>query len=121
MTASRAAEAVCRAWSDLDQTALEGLFAESAVYEDPLVEGGKWEGREAIIKGVGEGMSGLATCRVGLHRTIEQGSVALSEGYFDASAPDGTQMKFAFALVTEVENGKVTRIAEYFDTRPLVP
>jgi ketosteroid isomerase-like protein len=121
MTPSSAAEAVCRAWSDLDPSALEGLFAEGAVYEDPLAEGGGYEGRDAIVNGVGRGMSALSKCRVDLHRTIEQGSVAFSEGYFDASAPDGTPMKFPFALITEVENGKITRIAEYFDTRPLVP
>ena len=37
-----------------------------------------------------------------------------------ALADGGARMDFAFAMVVELRGGRIARLAEYFDTAPLV-
>lgn len=117
MTAQGAALAFCDAWSRLDAPAIPALFTESGVYIDPLMPSGRSTGRQQIGDAVSEGMSPLTDCRVELVRLVEDGSVAMAEGHFHAGLPDGTALDFDFALVVEVVDGLIARLAEYFDTK----
>jgi ketosteroid isomerase-like protein len=52
---------------------------------------------------------------------MEEGDIGLCEGYFAAALADsGGRLDFPFAAVVEMRDGRIARLAEYFDTRPLV-
>jgi ketosteroid isomerase-like protein len=120
MTASEALAASFAAWDRRDPDALADLFAEDGVLEDPL-KPGTIVGREPIREATRPAMAALADCRVTIARMMEQGDVGLCEGYF-ASALAGSdgRLDFPFAAVIEMRDGQIARLAEYFDTRPLV-
>jgi ketosteroid isomerase-like protein len=65
-------------------------------------------------------MAALADCAVELTSALEQGELGLAEGTFRARLADGTgRLDFAFAMVVELRDGRIGRLAEYFDTGPL--
>jgi ketosteroid isomerase-like protein len=114
-----AVRAVCAAWESLDASALALLFAPEGVYDDPL-KAGRLTGPAAIREGNAAAMAQLKSCRIDIDHLLEAGPTALAEGRFDAETADGGRMEFPFALVAELREGTITRLAEYFDTRHLL-
>ena len=67
-------------------------------------------------------MGELSECRVTLGSVLEAGDLGMAEGRFESViAADGSRMDFDFAMTVELRDGQVVRLAEYYDTRPLLP
>jgi ketosteroid isomerase-like protein len=121
MTPAEALRAVCDAWEAGDPDAAAGLFAPGGVYEDPLFPA-PLQGPDAIRAGMAEGMGAIEDCRVTLDPVIEEGDRVLAVGLFASRLRDGgDRFDFPFAILVELTGGRIARLAEYFDTRPLVP
>jgi uncharacterized protein (TIGR02246 family) len=120
MIASEAIRALSAAWERGDPDALADLFTEDGVYEDPLKDGPE-VGREQIREGNRPAMAAIKDCRVEIRRLVADGAVAMAEGYFASRLADGSgRLDFPFAIVAEMRDGLILRVAEFFDTRPLV-
>lgn len=121
MTPREALEALGAAWDRLDVDALAAAFTDDGVVEDPLLPETA-RGREAIVALYTPSMAELSECRVTLGHVLESGDLGVAEGRFESVlAADGSRMDFDFAMLVELRDGRVARLAEYFDTRPLVP
>jgi ketosteroid isomerase-like protein len=121
MTPAEALRAVCDAWEAGDPDAAASLFADDGVYEDPLYPE-PLHGPEAIRAGLVEGMGAIDDCRVTLDPVMEEGDRVLAVGFFASRLRDGGErFDFPFAILVELRGGRISRLAEYFDTRPLVP
>jgi ketosteroid isomerase-like protein len=119
MTAEEALTAICEAWERLDADALAALFTADGVYEDPL-KPEPLHGIAAIRDGNAPAMAMLADCAIALGRVLADGSVAFAEGEFRSALREGGRLDFPFALLVEMDGPRVRRVAEYFDTRPLL-
>lgn len=120
MIASEAIRALCVAWERGDPNALADLFAEDGVYEDPLKDG-PMVGRERIREGNRPAMAAIEDCRVQIRHLIEDGPVAMAEGYFASRLADGSgRLDFPFAITAEMRGNLIWRAAEFYDTRPLL-
>jgi ketosteroid isomerase-like protein len=120
MTAAEALSASFAAWERLDPDALAELFTDDGILEDPLKES-TIVGREAIREASRPAMAALADCRVSVSQVLEQGDLAFCEGFFGAGlAGSAGRLDFPFAALVEMRDGRIGRLAEYFDTRPLV-
>jgi ketosteroid isomerase-like protein len=121
MTPREALVARGAAWDRLDVDALAAAFTDDGVVEDPLLPETA-RGREAIVALYTPSMAELSECKVTLGHVLETGDLGVAEGRFESViAADGSRMDFDFAMLVELRDGKVARLAEYFDTRPLVP
>jgi aminomethyltransferase len=128
LTPRRAIEIYCEAFARRDAGAMEPLFAENAVFDLPLHDA-RLHGRAQIMRETRTAIRGLKNIEVVLDHVTEQGSTAFAEGYFCAENVgipphvDGrpSRLDFKFVAVAVVENGKVARWTEYFDTKPLKP
>jgi ketosteroid isomerase-like protein len=120
MTAKEALTAVCEAWERLDADALAVLFTADGVYEDPL-KPEALHGVAAIRDGNAPAMAVLADCAIELERVLADDSVAFAEGVFRSALREGGRLDFPFALLVEMDGARIRRVAEYFDTRPLLP
>jgi ketosteroid isomerase-like protein len=121
MTPAEALRAVCDAWEQGDPDAAANLFAPDGVYEDPLYEA-PLHGREQIRAGLSQGMGAIEDCQVSLDPVLEQGERVLAVGYFASKLRDGgDRFDFPFAILVELSDAGIERLAEYFDTKPLVP
>lgn len=120
MTGRQAIEAVCDAWTRLDNDAIAAGFAEDGVFDDPLHER-RLVGRDDIRETNAGAVAALRECRVTLGHVLGDGDVGFAEGRFEAVDVDGNAMDFPFAMVVELRGGEIARLSEYFDTRPLVP
>jgi ketosteroid isomerase-like protein len=121
MIASEAIRAICAAWERGDPDALADLFADDGVYEDPLKDG-PIVGRAQIREGNRPAMAAIADCRVKIRHLMEDGTVAMAEGYFAARLADGSgRLDFPFAITAEMRGNLIGRAAEFYDTRPLAP
>jgi ketosteroid isomerase-like protein len=121
MLASEAIRALCAAWERGDPDALANLFAEDGVYEDPLKDG-PFVGREAIREGNQPAMAAIEDCRVEIRHLIEDGPVAMAEGFFASRLADGSgRLDFPFAITAEIRGDLIFRAAEFYDTRSLAP
>jgi ketosteroid isomerase-like protein len=120
MTPTEALTAVCKAWERLDAVALAALFTADGVYEDPL-KPEALRGVAAIRDGNAPAMAVLADCAIELGHVLAHDAVAFAEGEFRSALREGGRLDFPFALLVELEAGQVRRVAEYFDTRPLLP
>jgi ketosteroid isomerase-like protein len=122
MIASEAIRAVCDAWERGDPDALADLFTRDGVYEDPLKDGGPMVGRQEILEGNRPAMAAIKDCRVEIRRLVADGGLAMAEGYFASSLSDGSgRLDFPFAIVAQMQDGLIARVAEFYDTRPLLP
>ncbi len=121
VTPLEALKAVCEAWNALDIDALVALFTDDALFEDPLIpETGSVTGPEAIRKASGGGMAALSECEVTLSIGVEHGEIGMAEGKFTSNLIDtNAPFDFPFVMVVEMRDGKIARLSEYFDTRPL--
>jgi ketosteroid isomerase-like protein len=120
MTPNEAMLAVFDAWERRDVEALAGLFTDDARYEDPL-RPSTVVGRDAITDEYRPSLEGLAECEITVHHSVEDGDLAFCEAYFAAELQDGGRLDFPFAAMIEMRDGKIARIGEYFDTKPLTP
>jgi glycine cleavage system aminomethyltransferase T/ketosteroid isomerase-like protein len=128
LTPRQAIEAYCSAFARRAADEIEPLFAENAVFDLPLQDG-RLHGRRQIMRETRTALRGLKNIEVVLDHITEQGATAFAEGYFygePVGIPphvDGrpARLDFKFVAVAVVEDGKVTRWTEYFDTKPLKP
>jgi ketosteroid isomerase-like protein len=120
MTALEALRAVFRAWEAGDPDALRDLFCADGRYLDPLKDG-PLQGREAIVEGNRPAMAAITGCRISEAVALESDGRAVVEGYFASQvAGADARFDFAFAALVEMRDGQIERLAEYFDTRPLL-
>jgi ketosteroid isomerase-like protein len=120
MTPEDAIDAVFEAWQALDVERLLPLFTDDARYEDPLFPDAL-VGHDQLREGVAPAMADLADCAISSRRTVADGDTAMVEAEFRSSLASGDgRLDFDFAMVIEMREGRVARLAEYFDTRPLV-
>ena len=119
MTPSEAVRALFAAWERGDPEALADLFNDDGVYEDPLKDG-PIVGREQIREGNRAAMAAIQDCRVEIRHIVADGAVAMAEGYFTSRLADGSgRLDFPFAITMEMTGDRVSRAAEFYDTRPL--
>jgi ketosteroid isomerase-like protein len=121
MDAREATLAICEAWERGDAAAVAEAFAGDGRYEDPLFPE-VLIGPEAIREGVAAAMDEIRNLRIPFKHLVSDGAVAICEAGFlcDLTSGEG-RLDFEFAMVIEVADGRVTRLCEFFDTRPLVP
>ena len=121
MTPAEAIEAAFNAWRHLDAERLAPRFTEDARYEDPL-----WPqpaiGPADIREQVAGGMAELADCAITSRRLICEGDTAMVEAEFRSALASGDgRLDFDFMMLVELRDGRIARLAEYFDTGPLLP
>lgn len=121
MDAATAIRDLCTAWIEKDNNAIADLFSPEGVFIDPLHER-PLVGPEDIRKTNQASVDELDDISIDLYWVSGEGDRAAAEGRMAATiVADGSRMDFEFVIVAETAGGKFTRVAEYFDTRPLVP
>lgn len=128
MTAADLLRAYCAAFAARDVAAIERLFAQDAVCDLPLLDE-RLVGRAHVVREVATAIRGLADIRVDLGVVTDDGTVAMAEGVFlgelvgHPPAVDGTppRLDFRFVAVVEASDGRIARLSEYLDTKPLKP
>jgi ketosteroid isomerase-like protein len=121
LTPRAALVALGEAWDALDIDRFVALFAGDAVVVDPLLPRTA-EGLDDIRALYTDSMAELSACRVRLTHVLTSDVLGMAEGRFESVlAADGSRMDFDFAIAVEVRDGEVSRLAEYYDTRPLLP
>ena len=119
MTPGEAIERAFRGWEAGDVEAVAGLFAADGRYEDPLFPG-PLIGVEAIREGLAPAMRDIIDCTITTRHVVERGEVGLVEARFESRLATGEgRLDFDFAMTVELHDDRVTRLTEYFDTRPL--
>jgi uncharacterized protein len=120
VTPGEAIEGVFKAWQRLDPEALTTLFTDDASYEDPLFPE-PVVGSQQMHDTIAPAMAELDDCQITTLRVVESGDVGMVEAEFRSRLADGKgRLDFDFAMVVELRDGRIARLAEYFDTRPLV-
>jgi aminomethyltransferase len=120
--------AYCAAFAARDLQAMAPLFDADAVVDIPLLDE-RLVGHVHIMRETGTALRGLRNMRVELGTIIEDGDCAMAEGIFlgelvgHPALVDGTPARsdFRFVAVVEARAGKIVRLSEYFDTKPLKP
>ena len=121
MTPSEALSAVFSGWQRGDNDAIADLFSDDGVLEDPL-KAGTITGRESIRQQNAPAVAALEDCTVTIRHLFEQGDLGFCEGFFASRLVEtGGRLDFPFAATIEMRDGRIARLAEFFDTRPLVP
>jgi ketosteroid isomerase-like protein len=109
------------AWEAGDPAALAALFGERGTFIDPL-KPGPLVGPDQIETGNREAMAALEDVRITINRSFEDGDHGAVEGEFHSRlASGGQRFDFPFMASVELVDGRVQRLTEYFDTKPLVP
>jgi ketosteroid isomerase-like protein len=120
MTALEALRAVFAAWEAGDADALGPLFCDDGAYLDPL-KAGPLNGPESIVAGNRPAMAAIEDCRITVAVELEAGERAVVEGLFTSRLVDGgARFDFPFMALVELHEGRILRLAEYFDTRTLI-
>lgn len=128
MTPRQILEHYCDAFERRMPDEIAPLFADDAVFDLPLNDA-RVHGRERIVQELRTAIRGLKNIEIFLDHIIESESHVFAEGMFYAEHVgipphvDGTpfRLDFKFAAVVVLDNGKITRWSEYFDTKPLKP
>src|SRR5205809_5200929 len=116
MTPSQAVHAVLRAWEEADPDAIAVLFDEVGIFDDPL-QAERRIGPGAIRAACAAGIAAIRNCRIPIRHLVVCGNLAFAEGEFLSELADtGGRFDFPFALVLEIKDGRISRLAEYFDT-----
>jgi ketosteroid isomerase-like protein len=119
MTPGEAIQRVFEGWEQSDAAAVAGLFAPDGRYEDPLFPEAL-VGPDAIREGIAPAMDDIEGCRINVVRQIENGDAGMVEAEFRSALASGEgRLDFPFAMVVELSDGRISRLTEYFDTRPL--
>ena len=128
MTPRQALETYCDAFARRDAERIAPLFADDAVFDLPLQDA-RLNGREVIVQEMRTALRGLTDIEVELGHVMEGAHDVFAEGIFGAvpvaipAKVDGApaRLDFRFVAVIEMKDGKIARLSEYFDTRPLKP
>ena len=121
MDARQAIVAVFEAWERDDAAGVAALFADDGGYESPFFTETQ-VGHGAIEATVRGGMDEIRGLRLPIRMLAGYGDVAICEaGFLSELASGEGRLDFEFAMVVEMRDGKIGRLCEYFDTRPLVP
>jgi ketosteroid isomerase-like protein len=108
------------AWEASDADALRDLFTDDGVYLDPL-KPGPLRGIDDVVEGNRPAMLAIEDCRITVDRELQHGDTAMVEGTFASRLVEGGgRLDFPFMAVATLRDGRIERLAEYFDTRPLV-
>jgi len=128
MTPTDALRRYCDAFASGDLDTIAGLFAEDAVCDLPLV-GERMHGHATIMREVRAAVRGLKDIRVEIGAALEGEGDVIAEGAFwsemvgAGTHVDGSPVRadFRFVAVVETRDGKITRLSEYLDTKPVKP
>ena len=128
MTPTQALQAYCDAFVARDVARIGALFADDATCELPLLDR-PLKGKAEIVREVGIATRGLKDMKVELGAIIEKGNEVFSEGIFTSEMVGaGTHVDltpvradFRFAMIVEMRDGKIARLAEYLDTKKVKP
>lgn len=121
MTPSQALHAIVRGWEEADPDAIAAVFAEDGIFDDPL-QPRRRIGPADIREACAGGIAAIRDCRIPIRTLVESGDIAFAEGEFRSMLVCGAaRFDFPFVLVVEMKDGKVSRLAEYFDTQGLRP
>lgn len=128
MTPRQLLETYCDAFARREAERIGPLFADDAVFDLPLQDD-RLQGREVIAEEMHWSLLGLEDIEVELGHVMEGPDDVMAEGIFRAvplAVPpkvDGTpaRLDFRFVAVLVAKDGKIARLSEYFDTRPLKP
>jgi ketosteroid isomerase-like protein len=119
MTPGEAIRKAFEGWEQQDAAAVAALFSPQGRYEDPLFSE-PLVGPQAIREGIGPAMADITDCRIATRRLTEDRDTGIVEAEFrSALAGGGGRLDFDFAMVVEMQDGQISRLTEYFDTRPL--
>ena len=115
-----AMRAVFDAWEAGDADALRELFCDDGIYVDPL-KPATLSGVDEVVEGNRPAMAAIEDCRITVDLEIEDGDRAVVEGTFASRVVETSgRLDFPFMAVATLRDGRIQRLAEYFDTRPLV-
>jgi ketosteroid isomerase-like protein len=121
MDPEEALRSLMAGWERNDPDAVASLFGDGGAYEDPLLEE-RPVGPAAIREAIAPAMDAVEDCRVEIGLLMQDGATGFSEGVFTSRlAGESTRFDFRFAAVVEMRDGKIERLSEYFDTKPLLP
>ena len=121
MKPSEAIRALFDGWEKSNPDAVADLFTSDGKYEDPL-QPRHLVGPDEIREGCGRGMAAIRECKIKTRNLLETPDLGFVEGFFASKdIKSGERFDFAFAALVEMRDGKIARLAEYFDTGPLVP
>ena len=119
MTPLEAMRALFAAWEAGDADALRDLFTDDGVYLDPL-KPGPLTGVDEVVDGNRPAMAAIEDCVISVDLELEDGERAMVEGTFASRLVEtGGRLDFPFMAVATLRDGRIERLAEYFDTRPL--
>ncbi|MDX6591564.1 MAG: Limonene,2-epoxide hydrolase catalytic domain [Gaiellales bacterium] len=120
MTPGEAIQRVFQGWEQSDAASVSALFGAEGRYEDPLFPEAA-VGPKAIREAIAPAMDDITDLRITILRQVENDNVGIVEAEFRCALASGEgRLDFDFAMIVEMEDGHITRLAEYFDTRPLV-
>jgi ketosteroid isomerase-like protein len=107
------------AWEASSPQAISRLFADDGVFTNPL-QPRPLVGPQQIFDAVSVGLGKIEDVTIRVTSTVEHGAQACIEGEFlSRKRGDGARFDFPFMLVLELQDGKIRRLAEYFDTARL--
>lgn len=119
MNPEQAFRTLMRGWERSDAGAVAALFAEDGSYEDPLLDATP-VGPAAIGEAIMPAVRAIEGCKIEITNIISSGFTGFCEGIFTSHlAGESTRFDFPFAAVVEMRDEKISRLTEYFDTRPL--
>jgi ketosteroid isomerase-like protein len=115
-----AMRAVFDAWEAGDADALRELFCDDGIYVDPL-KPATLTGVDEVVEGNRPAMAAIEDCRITVDVELKADMHAVVEGTFASRLVEtGGRLDFPFMAVATMRDGRIERLAEYFDTRPLV-
>jgi ketosteroid isomerase-like protein len=121
MKPGEAIKALFDGWEKSDPDAVADLFTSDGIYEDPL-QPKHLVGPDEIRQGCGTGIAAITDCQIKTLHFLESLELGFAEGFFASKdVNSGERFDFPFALLVEMREGKIARLAEYFDTKPLIP
>jgi aminomethyltransferase len=128
MTPGEAFEAYCEFFAAGDGAAMAGLFTEDGVFEASSLDA-PLRGRRRLESQLQIIANGATAIRTEIRLAIEDGERGHFEGVYEAEVVgtggklDGSahRIDFKFVAMVEMRGGKIARLAEIFDTRPLHP
>jgi ketosteroid isomerase-like protein len=107
------------AWEASSPQAVSRLFADDGVFTNPL-QPKPLIGSQQIFDAVSVGLGKIEDVTIRVTSAFEHGPQACIEGEFlSRKRVDGSRFDFPFMLVLEMRDGKIQRLAEYFDTARL--
>lgn len=128
MTPSAAFEAYCTAWVAGDHIAMTDLFTDDGVFEASTLDRPA-RGRAELLSQLRWIAKGQKNIRTKTCTAIDVGDIAHIEGTYHGEVIgtggriDGSphRVDFRFVAVVEMRDGKIARLAEIYDARPLFP